>query len=134
MGGGLPEFSFNIIDDEEALAEMGEDILAELGYEVTSRTSSKEALALFRLDPSRFDLVITDQTMPEMTGVELAGEILSVRADMPIIMSTGFSHVVDADKTKAAGIKAFAMKPLTKSERATYSRAKRGIKLGDTFG
>ena len=80
------------VDDEEALVEMGEDILAELGYEVTSRMSGKEALALFTLDPSRFDLVITDQTMPEMTGVELAKEILALRADMPIIMCTGFSY------------------------------------------
>jgi PAS domain S-box-containing protein len=110
------------VDDEEALVEMGEDILAELGYEVTSRMSSREALALFRLDPSRFDLVITDQTMPEMTGVELAGEILAIRADIPIIMCTGFSHLVDADKAKATGIKAFAMKPLTKREIATTIR------------
>jgi DNA-binding NtrC family response regulator len=110
------------IDDEEMLVEMGEDILAELGYDVTSRTSSTEALALFRLDPSRFDLVITDQTMPEMTGVELAKEILALRTDMPIIMCTGFSYVVDADKAQAAGIKAFAMKPLTKREIAKTIR------------
>jgi CheY-like chemotaxis protein len=110
------------IDDEEALVEMGEDILAELGYEVTSRMSSTEALALFRLDPSGFDLVITDQTMPELTGVELAKEILTLRPDMPIIMVTGFSYVVDADKARTAGIKAFAMKPLMKREIARTIR------------
>ena len=110
------------VDDEEALVEMGEDILAELGYDVTSRMSSREALALFRLDPSRFDLIITDQTMPEMTGVELAKELLAIRPDLPIIMCTGFSYVVDADKANAAGIKAFAMKPLTKSEIAKTIR------------
>ncbi|MGD0232190.1 MAG: PAS domain-containing protein [Syntrophorhabdales bacterium] len=110
------------VDDEEALVEMGEDILAELGYEVTSRMSSREALALLKSDPSRFDLVITDQTMPEMTGVELAKEVLAIRADMPIIMCTGFSYVVDADKARAAGIKAFAMKPLTKREIAKTIR------------
>ena len=110
------------VDDEEALVEMGEGILADLGYEVFSRMSSMEALAVFKADPSRFDLVITDQTMPDMTGVELAGEILAVRADMPIIMCTGFSHVVDADKAKAAGIKAFAMKPLTKKQIAKTVR------------
>ena len=104
------------VDDEEALAEMGEDILAELGYDVTSRMSSVEALSLVKNDPSRFDLVITDQTMPEMTGIELAKEILAIRADMPIIMCTGFSYVVDTDSARAAGIKAFAMKPLTKKE------------------
>ena len=110
------------VDDEEALVEMGEDILAELGYDVTSRMSSREALALLKEDPSRFDLIITDQTMPEMTGVELAKEILTLRADMPIIMCTGFSYVVDADKANAAGIRAFAMKPLTKREIARTIR------------
>ncbi len=65
------------VDDEEALIEMGEDILAELGYEITSRMNGREALALFTADPSRFDLIITDQTMPEMTGIELAKEILA---------------------------------------------------------
>ena len=101
---------------------MGEDILAELGYEVTSRMNGREALALLKEDPSRFDLVITDQTMPEMTGIELAKEILAIRANMPIIMCTGFSYVVDADKAKAAGIRAFAMKPLTKREIARTIR------------
>ena len=110
------------VDDEAALVEMGEDILAELGYEVFSRMSSTEALALFKGDPSRFDLVITDQTMPGMTGADLAKEVLALRADMPIIMCTGFSHLVDADKAKAAGIKAFAMKPLTKREIARTIR------------
>jgi CheY-like chemotaxis protein len=110
------------IDDEEALVEMGEDILAELGYEVTSRMNGTEALALFKADPSRFDLVITDQTMPEMTGAELAKEVLAIRADMPIIMCTGFSHVVNEEKAEAAGIRAFAMKPLTKREIARTIR------------
>jgi PAS domain S-box-containing protein len=110
------------VDDEEALMEMGEDILAELGYEVTSRMNGREALALFKLDPSRFDLVITDQTMPEMTGVELVKEILALRPHMPIIMCTGFSYVIDADKARGAGIKAFALKPLTKREIAKTIR------------
>ncbi len=110
------------VDDEEALVEMGEEILAELGYHVTSRTGSKEALALLKEGPTRFDLVITDQTMPDMTGVELAKEILALRPDMPIIMCTGFSHAVDADKARAAGIRAFVMKPLTKKEIARTAR------------
>jgi len=110
------------VDDEEALVMAGEELLAALGYEVTCRTDSREALALFRLDPSRFDLVITDQTMPEMTGIELASAILSTRPDMPIIMVTGFSHLVDADKARAAGIRAFVMKPLTKGEIARTIR------------
>jgi len=110
------------IDDEEALAEMGGEILADLGYEAISKTGSRDALELLKADPHRFDLVVTDQTMPEMTGVELAGEILAIRADMPIIMCTGFSHLVDADKARAAGIRAFVMKPLTKGEIARTIR------------
>ena len=110
------------VDDEEPLAEMGEDILSDLGYNVTVKTSSKEALALLKADPSRFDLVITDQTMPDVTGIELAREILALRPGLPIIMATGFSHIVDADKAKAAGIRAFVMKPLTKKEIARAAR------------
>jgi PAS domain S-box-containing protein len=110
------------VDDEEALVEMGEELLTRLGYHVTSRTSSREALALFRLDPSQFDLVLTDQTMPDITGVELAREVMIIRADIPVVLSTGFSHLVDADTAKAAGIKAFAMKPLTKKEIARTVR------------
>ncbi len=80
------------VDDEEALVEMGEDVLAELGYEVTSRMDSREALALLEEDPSRFDLVVTDQTMPDMTGMEFARRILALRPNMPIIMCTGYSR------------------------------------------
>lgn len=110
------------IDDEELLAEMAEGLLRQLGYQVTVRTSSKEALALFRLDPSRFDLVLTDQTMPDMTGMELAREVIALRPGMPVILSTGFSHLVDADSARQAGIKALAMKPLTKREIARTIR------------
>jgi PAS domain S-box-containing protein len=110
------------IDDEKDLATMGNEMLTGLGYRIISKTGAREALALFRLDPSRFDLVITDQTMPDMTGVELAKEILTIRADMPIILCTGFSHTVDADTAKVAGVRALAMKPLTKKEMAMAIR------------
>jgi CheY-like chemotaxis protein len=101
---------------------MARDMLESLGYHVTVAKHPTDAWNLFLEDPSQFDLVITDQTMPEMTGVDLAKEILTLRADMPIIMCTGFSHLVDADKAKAAGIRAFAMKPLTKREIARTVR------------
>jgi PAS domain S-box-containing protein len=110
------------IDDEEDLATIGDEMLTDLGYRVTPKTRAREALALFRLNPSRFDLVITDQTMPEMTGKELAEEILLLRADTPIIMCTGFNNLVDAHTAKAAGIKAFILKPLTKKEIAATIR------------
>jgi DNA-binding NtrC family response regulator len=110
------------IDDEELIMEMGQMVLERLGYEVVSVININEALSLFKVDPARFDLVITDQTMPEMTGVELAKAILAIRPDMPVILCTGFSHLVDADAAKEAGIKAFAMKPMTKSEIAKTIR------------
>ncbi len=110
------------IDDEEALTEMGEGLLGDLGYEVTVRNDSVEALALFTADPGRFDLVVTDQTMPEMTGIELARELMALRPDIPVIIATGFSHTVDTDTAGAAGIRAFLMKPLTKGELARTVR------------
>ncbi|NIA05981.1 MAG: PAS domain S-box protein, partial [Proteobacteria bacterium] len=79
------------VDDAKDLADATKGILTYLGYRVTATTSSPEALALFRSQPDAFDLVITDQTMPEMTGVQLAGELLGVRPDLPIILCTGYS-------------------------------------------
>jgi PAS domain S-box-containing protein len=104
------------VDDEEPLAEMGEELLSKLGYRVTIKTSSTEALALLKADPTQFDVLITDQTMPDMTGIQLAREVLALRPDMPIIMCTGFSHLVDAETARRAGIKAFTLKPVTKRE------------------
>jgi PAS domain S-box-containing protein len=103
-----------LVDDEELLAEMGQSMLERLGYEVTSHTSSLAALAAFQSDPDRFDAVITDQTMPGMTGVDLARRMLRIRPDLPIILCTGYSNLVDETQAKARGIKGFAMKPLTR--------------------
>jgi PAS domain S-box-containing protein len=114
--------SILFVDDEADLAAMGDEMLTDLGYHVTARTGAKEALALFGLDPARFDLVITDQTMPEMTGEELVKEILAIRADMPIIMCTGYSPLVDNETARAAGVSGFAMKPLTRQEIAITIR------------
>ena len=100
------------IEDEEPLAKLGQEILERLGYTVTMCASSVEALAAFRSDPFRFDVVITDQTMPNMTGDVLARQILEIRAEVPIILCTGFSHLITPEKAKAIGIRAFLMKPL----------------------
>lgn len=110
------------VDDEEAIAEMGQDLLEELGYTVTVKESGIEALSAVKAAPSAFDVVVTDMTMPDMTGVELAGAILAVRPDMPIVLCTGFSHLTDATRAKEAGIKGFVMKPLTKKEIARALR------------
>jgi PAS domain S-box-containing protein len=101
------------IDDEEALASLGAKLLHGMGYEVVVKTSSRDALEAFRYAAERFDLVITDQTMPYMTGEGLAREFRRIRPDIPIILCTGFSHTIDADKAAAQGIDAFLLKPLT---------------------
>jgi PAS domain S-box-containing protein len=110
------------VDDDEALIEMGQELLRELGYEVTAESSSVKALALFRANPSHFDIVITDQVMPDMTGTELAREILKARKDIPLILCTGFSNGADPQTAKDTGIQAFASKPLTKREIAKTIR------------
>ncbi len=102
------------IDDEELLAEMGKDMLERLGYHVTVRRSSIEALSTFQNTPNEFDMVITDQTMPDMTGSDLARRMMQIRPDIPIILCTGYSNLINADTAKALGIKEFALKPLVK--------------------
>lgn len=104
--------SILFVDDEETIVRLGQELLTHLGYTVTIRTSSVEALDLFRSDPHRFDLVITDQTMPTMPGDALARELLRIRPELPIILCTGFSHVVSAEKAKSMGIRGYLMKPL----------------------
>ena len=103
------------IDDEVLLAEMGEDLLKRLGYTVSAYSRGSEALAAFMEDPAQFDLVVTDQTMPGMTGTELAGRLLAIRPELPIILCTGYSHVINEDSAKAIGIREYALKPLTKA-------------------
>ena len=104
------------IDDEPLLAELGKAMLACLGYEVTVRTSSQEALATFRNHPELFDAVITDQTMPGMTGMEMAEQMLQTRPTLPIILCTGYSSLISEEKVFAMGIKGFALKPLSRKE------------------
>ncbi|MBF0549187.1 MAG: response regulator [Deltaproteobacteria bacterium] len=105
-----------LIDDEVSLVEMGSRMLQRLGYQVTRRTSSLEALELFRSQPDRFDLVITDQTMPQMTGLDLAKELLKIRPEIPIILCTGFSSSVTPETIQAIGIRGLIMKPMLMEE------------------
>jgi CheY-like chemotaxis protein len=110
------------IDDEEILAEMGKAMLERLGYRVTVRTNSIEAFNTFQNQPDQFDLVITDQTMPGMTGSDLARRILQIRPCMPIILCTGYSSLITEEKAKSFGIKSFAMKPLARKSIAVLIR------------
>ncbi len=105
-----------LVDDEENLVTVGGRILERLGYRVTGLTSAVDALKLFREVPDKFDLVITDQTMPYMTGIRLAEELMRIRPEIPIILCTGFSHETTAEEALALGIKRFLMKPMNAGE------------------
>jgi PAS domain S-box-containing protein len=109
--GGAGKILF--VDDEIDLAEVSTMILLSLGYEVTTVSDSPEALKIFKENPYKFDLVITDQTMPYMTGDELAKTIISIRKDIPIILVTGFSEIINSERAKSSGIKEFILKPLS---------------------
>jgi len=110
------------IDDEKILAELGRDMLESLGYDVTIRSNSLDALEIFQNQPSHFDLVITDQTMPGLTGAELSKRLLAIRPDIPIILYSGYSSIVSETEAKALGIKKFALKPITKNDLARLVR------------
>jgi PAS domain S-box-containing protein len=101
------------VDDEETLADLGKQMLIDLGYEVVSMTNSREALAVFRAQPGWFDLVFTDYTMPEMTGADLARKIMSLRPDIPVVLCTGYSETINEEKAREIGVSAFVMKPFT---------------------
>ncbi len=110
------------VDDEELINEMGTYLLASLGYKVTSTTDSKEALRLFKENTKAFDLIITDQTMPNMTGLELTQEILKINPGFPVILCTGFSTKVNEKNAANAGVKHLFYKPITKKELAAKIR------------
>ena len=101
-----------LVDDEEAIVETVKQMLDRLGYIVVPRTSSVEALETFRKDPEGFDLVITDLTMPKMTGAEFTRELMRLRPDIPIILCTGYSELMGEEEAKAMGIKEFFKKPI----------------------
>ena len=110
------------IDDEAALVELATGILTGLGYLVVGRTGSIEALELFQSRPESFDLVITDMTMPNMTGSELAKQVLHIRPDIPVILCTGFSETMTQEKARAIGVKEFIMKPIVQRQIAAAIR------------
>ncbi len=110
------------VDDEESLADMSKLMLERLGYRVETRLNPVEALELFQSNPEAFDLVITDMTMPQMTGVKLSEKLKGVRSDIPIIISTGHSLQIDGEKARQLGISAYVMKPIAMKEMAITIR------------
>ena len=106
------------VDDEEMISKIGKEMLEHLGYDVVSTTSSLNAVELFRADPTRFHLVITDLTMPHLTGIDLARELLEIRPEIPIILSTGYSELITEEDAKKMGIREFFMKPFSLQQMA----------------
>jgi CheY-like chemotaxis protein len=107
-----------IVDDEESLVNLGRRSLEKLGYSVTGETRSLSALEKFREDPEQFDLVVTDQTMPHLTGLSLARELWKIRPELPVIISTGYSEHITAEKAMGLGFQTLLNKPYTASELA----------------
>ncbi|MGA1869317.1 MAG: response regulator [bacterium] len=105
-----------LIDDEEPILHMLKQMLERMGYSITALTSSSEALEVFRTHMDKYDLIITDQTMPAMTGAQLAEEVIKIRSDIPVILCTGFSEIMDEEQAKSIGIQEYIMKPVVKSE------------------
>ncbi len=124
-GGDIKVYSERIlfVDDEKSLIQMGEHILERLGYRVTTRTSSIEALESFRAEPDKYDLIITDQTMPKMTGTQLAKELIGIRSDIPIILCTGFGAIIQPENIKGTGVTKVLKKPFVIGEIAGVIRS-----------
>ena len=110
------------VDDEEPLVELGENLLASLGYDVVGKKNSLEALDLFSSCPEKFDLVVTDLTMPDMTGIDLAQKILRIKPGMPIILCTGFSETITPESIDSVGVKDLIMKPFQRRQIAESIR------------
>ena len=111
-----------LVDDEEPIAQLERQMLERLGYKVTARINSKEALEAFKAKPNAFDLVITDMTMPNMTGDQLSKELKEIRPDIPVIICTGFSERISKENAEAVGVNGFLMKPIIKSDLAQMVR------------
>ena len=120
------------VDDEKILLDIGETMLTKLGYKVDCRTSPYEALEAFKANPQKYDLVISDMSMPVMTGDKLSQEILQIRPNIPIIICTGFSNRINPETASKMGIKGFLMKPLTIVDLAKSIRDVLDKKLGKT--
>ncbi len=101
-----------LIDDEESLVRLGEEMIAGLGYEPVGFTSSLEALETFRAAPGRFDMILSDEAMPGMTGSELALAVREIRGDIPIVLMSGYVTPAMSQRARDAGVAEVLAKPL----------------------
>jgi CheY-like chemotaxis protein len=120
LPGGNEKILF--VDDEKAVAEMGSRHLRKLGYSVTTRNDSLAALDLFKSNPDLFDLIITDMTMPLMSGDKLARALMKIRKDIPVILCTGYSKRISTTSIRGIGVKTLIMKPFQKRDLAETVR------------
>ncbi len=111
-----------LVDDDQQIVKMLQYMLKSLGYQVSVRYSSIDALELFKLKPNDFDLVISDMTMPNMSGMELSRRIRHIRGNTPVIICTGYSDLIDSKKAREMGLSGFLMKPVIKQELAAAVR------------
>jgi signal transduction histidine kinase/CheY-like chemotaxis protein len=111
-----------LVDDEPEILCLLQKMLQGYGYRVAPYTTAEAALQAFRAEPRRYDLIITDMTMPQMTGAQLVPELLKIRADIPVILCTGFSELINEEKAKSIGVKKYLMKPVPTSELAQAVR------------
>ncbi len=111
-----------LVDDEESVIKVHQEMLTSLGYQVTITTDSNQALQWIRAEPEKFDLLFTDMTMPGLTGAELTRETLNLRADLPIIICTGFSELLSPQQAQELGVSAFLSKPVTLSRMASVTQ------------
>jgi len=107
-----------LVDDDQLLIRTGKEMLQQFGYEVIATTSSPEALEIFKARPDSFQLVMTDMTMPKMTGIELSEQLIAIRPDLPVVLCTGFSNKLSYETIKKAGIRKLVMKPIIFREMA----------------
>ena len=117
------------VDDEPSLTRMAERMLRALGYAPQIFYDPADAIAAVRADPFRFDAVITDLTMPGMSGLQLADQLLRIRPDLPILLASGFTATVTPEVARERGLKAVLQKPYTA---ASMAAALREVLRGDT--
>jgi len=110
------------VDDEKSITDMTQKMLKRLGYKVETSLKPLQALDLFQSKPDFFDLVITDMTMPQMTGAKLSEKLMKIRSDIPVIICTGHSSLIDEEKAKRLGIAGYVMKPASISTIAKVIR------------
>lgn len=106
------------VDDELSIVKLAKNMLEELGYLVVEFTNGPEALQAFKLEPGRFDVIVTDQTMPGITGELLACQAMSIRPGIPVILCSGFNYTMNEEKALAMGLRAYLTKPVLMGDMA----------------